>query len=50
MWPIHGKYTCPDCLRQYSVKWEGPAVRNEYADPALRAKPVAIPSAVTVSN
>jgi hypothetical protein len=22
MWPIHGKYTCPDCLREYPVAWE----------------------------
>ena len=23
MWPMRGKYTCPDCLRQYPVAWEG---------------------------
>ncbi len=22
MWPIHGKYICPDCLREYPVIWE----------------------------
>ena len=22
MWPIHGKYICPDCLREYPVVWE----------------------------
>jgi hypothetical protein len=22
MWPMHGKYTCPDCLREYPVVWE----------------------------
>ena len=22
MWPMHGKYVCPDCLRQYPVPWE----------------------------
>ena len=22
MWPIHGKYICPDCLREYPVAWE----------------------------
>ena len=21
MWPIHGKYICPDCLREYPVVW-----------------------------
>ena len=36
MWPIHGTYTCPDCLRKYSVEWEGPATLAEYADPSLR--------------
>ncbi len=23
MWPIHGKYICPDCLREYPVAWTG---------------------------
>ena len=23
MWPIHGKYICPTCLREYPVVWEG---------------------------
>ena len=23
MWPIHGKYICPQCLRTYPVAWEG---------------------------
>ncbi len=23
MWPIHGKYICPQCLREYPVAWEG---------------------------
>ena len=22
MWPIKGKYICPQCLREYPVKWE----------------------------
>jgi acetone carboxylase gamma subunit len=22
MWPIHGKYICPDCLRAYPVVWD----------------------------
>ncbi len=21
MWPIHGKYVCPRCLREYPVAW-----------------------------
>ena len=35
MWPIHGKYICPQCLREYPVAWEGPASPAEYA-PSLR--------------
>jgi len=23
MWPIHGKYVCKRCLREYPVEWEG---------------------------
>lgn len=23
MWPIHGKYVCPDCLREHPVEWTG---------------------------
>ena len=37
MWPIHGKYTCPRCLREYAVSWEGQPQAAEYADPSLRA-------------
>ena len=22
MWPIHGRYICPTCLREYRVGWE----------------------------
>lgn len=36
MWPIHGKYTCPQCFREYPVTWEGLPSAAEYADPALR--------------
>jgi hypothetical protein len=42
MWPIHGYYVCPDCLRRYAVAWRLPA-EGEYADPALRD--AGIPSA-----
>ena len=45
MWPIHGKYICRDCMREYTVTWEGPASASEYADPELRnaAYPVGEP-------
>jgi hypothetical protein len=34
MHPIHGKYICPDCLREFPVPWvEQPKERGE-----LRAK------------
>jgi hypothetical protein len=36
MWPIHGKYTCPQCLREYPVPWASLPSPSEYADPALR--------------
>lgn len=29
MWPIHGKYICPDCLREYPVAWTAAAVEEE---------------------
>lgn len=22
MWPIHGRYLCPQCLHEYAVSWE----------------------------
>jgi len=37
MWPIHGKYTCPQCFREFPVSWETLPNKNEYADPSLRA-------------
>jgi len=30
MWPIHGRYICPDCLREYAVEWEHPRQAVEY--------------------
>ena len=24
MWPIHGRYICSDCMREYAVEWEHP--------------------------
>ena len=34
-WPIHGRYRCSQCLREYPVEWEGLPKLTEYADPAL---------------
>jgi hypothetical protein len=36
MWPIHGKYVCKRCLREYPVAWEEVPGTAEYADPLLR--------------
>ena len=33
MWPIHGRYICPQCLREYPVAWEGAAAREECVSP-----------------
>jgi len=48
MWPIHGKYICPKCLRAYPVVWEGPAEPAEYADPSLRPPALRISSTVSL--
>jgi hypothetical protein len=34
MWPIHGKYICSKCLREYPVAWEA---GSERPAPAVRA-------------
>jgi hypothetical protein len=44
MWPIHGKYICPDCLREYPVFWE------ETQEPVVSlTKPRAVPSRISVA-
>jgi len=47
MWPIHGKYLCSQCLREYPVAWEGHARPEEYADPSWQ--PASGPISTTVS-
>ena len=39
MWPMHGKYICPRCLREYPVAWEAPVTAADYADVSLRHNP-----------
>ena len=46
MWPIHGRYICRECLREYPVAWEGQARPEEYGDPSLQPKAVRINSTV----
>lgn len=38
LWPRHGQYQCPKCLRLYIVPWEGTMQTGPSAedDPALR--------------
>ncbi|MGP8244142.1 MAG: hypothetical protein ACLQVN_06450 [Bryobacteraceae bacterium] len=49
MWPMHGKYICPRCLREYPVVWgevEAPA-------PVAAGKPAReyrVSTAVTVAH
>ena len=45
MWPMHGKYIFPQCLREYRVAWEGPVRAAEYADPSLCSARIAMASA-----
>jgi hypothetical protein len=47
MWPMHGKYICQQCLREYPVAWEGPASAAEYADPNLRGQTVELTAPVS---
>ena len=28
MWPVHGRYRCPGCWREYAVPWEIRPVTN----------------------
>lgn len=50
MWPIHGKYICPRCLREHVVNWEGPATPAEYGDESLPEARVAIASRVWLAD
>jgi hypothetical protein len=40
MWPVHGHYQCPTCLRSYPVPWE------EHSPPPACARSVARPRAL----
>lgn len=47
MWPIHGQYICPRCLRKYEVIWEDLAPQSQAAEPPTR-EPIAMPSRVPI--
>src|SRR5262245_37589143 len=44
MWPIHGRYICPQCMREFGVPWEsqsgGRAGAAAVSDPATPKPPV----------
>jgi hypothetical protein len=50
MWPIHGKYVCSRCLREYPVAWEGPVQPAEYADPSLCRGRIALTSTPSLAQ
>jgi hypothetical protein len=31
MWPIHGRYICSECYREYRVEWQDPIKATEPA-------------------
>ena len=50
MWPIHGKYICPDCLREYPVAWEGDVKAVAYADAAQQQQQALRVNSVSISH
>lgn len=48
MWPIHGKYICPRCLREHAVNWEVAYSAQHQTDPSLQHSRVAIATRVLV--
>jgi len=45
MWPIHGKYICSKCLREYPVSWETRrlGVLNTHTPASYPVPPLALP-------
>jgi len=41
MWPIHGHYQCPECLRRYPVPWESEARAGQTPVPIHLARQLA---------
>ncbi len=48
MWPIHGKYICPQCLQEFPVAWERPGQPPEST--LHLVKPRAAPRAAMASR
>jgi hypothetical protein len=49
MWPIHGRYLCPTCLRVYEVKWSDPHVSAQQTQPPTCAE-LSVPSTAPVAQ
>ncbi len=43
MWPAHGYYQCPECLRRYPVPWETPGKDSHRVTPTLSVSPALSP-------
>jgi hypothetical protein len=48
MWPMHGKYICQQCLREYPLNWEVPARAAVYAHPVQRNNGIAATQTVSI--
>jgi hypothetical protein len=48
MWPMHGKYICPQCLREYPTHWEAPLPPAGYPHAARREQELAMPAPLTI--
>ncbi len=46
MWPIHGRYVCPRCFREYAVDWDASVCPAPQAAPRPR-KEAAVNGTVT---
>ena len=47
MWPIRGKYICPQCLREYPVQWGGLAGPAGQPNAGLRKAELSIATHAT---
>ena len=49
MWPMHGKYICPRCLREHPVFWEEDDTPNPSTARKAKSK-YAVSTAVSVTH
>ena len=50
MWPIHGRYICPQCLREHAVVWESPIRTVEYREPGSHKSEIRVASTVPATQ